>query len=453
MNGAGQSVVEKEVSRMKIRKQLSAGGLFGLVRTGFEKISDHRCIEMVEIPLGDAMMSAFAMFSLKDPSLLAFDARREQKDGNLERIYGIEQVPCDTQMRTILDEVDPAEVKPVYKDVFRAIQRGKGLEAYVFMDQYYLLSLDGTGYFSSKKIHCASCLEKQNAQTGEVTYHHQLMGGAIVHPDQPAVIPLAPEPIVKQDGETKNDCERNAAKRFVAQFRQDHPHLEVIVLEDALSPNAPHIRELERHKLHYILNVKAGDHAFLFDYVATAHQQGKMTEVEDHGLGGVVHRYRFLNQVPLNASNQDVLVNFVAYWQIKDDVIIKRFHKVTDLTVTTANVRQIMRGGRAYWKIENETFNTLKNQGYQFEHNFGHGQTHLSVVFALLMLLAFLVDQTQQIACRLFQAVLAKEGSRRALWDHMRALFFSLPFNAMEDIYRALLYGYQVQGVLILDGH
>lgn len=348
---------------MKIRKQLSASGLFGLVRTGFKKITDHRCDEMVEIRLEDALMSAFAMFSLKDPSLLAFDARREKKDGNLERIYGLEQVPSDTQMRTILDEVDPAEVKRLFKDVFRAIQRGKVLEPYVFMDQYYLLSLDGTGYFSSKKIHCASCLEKQNPKTGEVTYHHQLLGGAIVHPDQKAVIPLAPEPIVKQDGETKNDCERNAAKRFVAQFRQDHPHLAVIVLEDSLSPNAPHIRELERHKLHYILNVKEGDHAFLFDYVATAHQQGETTEVEVHGVGGVRHRYRFLNQAPLNASNQDVLVNFVAYWQIKDDAIIKRFHKVTDLSVTPANVRQIMRGGRAYWKIENETFNTLKNQG------------------------------------------------------------------------------------------
>ena len=67
------------------------------------------------------------------------------------------------------------------------------------------------------------------------------------------------------------------------------------------------------------------------------------------------------------------------------------------------------------------------------------------------MMLAFLVDQTLELACRLFQAVLKKEGSRRSLWDHVRALFYSLPFDSMEDIYRALLYGYRVEGVVILN--
>ena len=111
-----------------------------------------------------------------------------------------------------------------------------------------------------------------------------------------------------------------------------------------------------------------------------------------------------------------------------------------------------MRAGRARWKIENETFNTLKNQGYQFEHNFGHGKKHLSVVFALLMMLAFLVDQVQQAACPLFQAVLAKVGSKKRLWEKMRTLFFSLSFECMEDIWRALLYGYKISGFVILDG-
>ena len=432
---------------MKIRKHLSASGLFALVRSRFEKVTDHRTGD-VEIALADALMSAFAMFSLKDPSLLAFDGRREQ-DGNLKRIYELESVPCDTQMRTILDDVEPHEAKPVFKDVFRQAQRGKVLEKFVFMDSYYLLSLDGTGYFSSKKIHCDSCLERVNSKTGEVTYHHQMLGAAIVHPDQKAVIPLAPEPIIKQDGETKNDCERNAAKRFFDQLRQDHPHLPLIVTEDSLSPNAPNIRALEGHDLRYILRVKEGDHAFLFEKVAEAHRAGRTTEVEYQGVG-VKHRFRFLNQVPLNKSNQDLLVNFFEYWRIEDGEITKHFTWVTDFTVTKDNVFQLTRGGRAYWKIENETFNTLKNQGYHFEHNFGHGKNHLSVVFALLMMLAFLVDQIQQLACRLFQAVWAKEGSKKRLWEHMRSLFYSLPFDSMEDIYRALLYGYEVKGMVIL---
>lgn len=437
---------------MKIRKHLSASGLFRLVRSGFEKVKDRR-IGDVKIALADALMSAFAMFSLKDPSLLAFDERREKENGNLKRIYGMERIPCDTQMRTILDDVDPDEIKVSFKNVFRQAQRGKVLEDFVFIDGHYLLSVDGTQYFFSKKIHCDSCLEKVNSKTGEVSYYHQMLGASIVHPNQKAVIPIAPEPIIKQDGETKNDCERNAAKRLFAQVRKDHPHLPLIVTQDSLSPNAPNIRTLGEHDLRYILRVKEGDHAFLFEKVEQAHREGQTTEVTYHGAG-VKHQFRFINQVPLNKSNQDLLVNFIEYWQLEDSEITKHFTWVTDFTVTEENIFRLMRGGRAYWKIENETFNTLKNQGYQFDHNFGHGKNHLSVVFALIMMLAFLVDQIQQLACRLFQAVWEKKGSKKRLWEHMRALFHCLPFDSMEDIYRAMLYGYEVKGMVILgDSH
>jgi len=431
---------------MKVRKYLSASGLFSLVYTGFEKIKDLRA-DNQKISLTDALMSAFAMFSLKDASLLAFDERRVE-DGNLKRLYGIKTIPCDTQMRTILDEVDPEEIRPLYKDVFRQLQRGKVMEKMVFMEGSYLLTLDGTGYFTSKEVHCPSCLEKKSSKTGEISYAHQLLGGAIVHPDYAEVVPFAPEAIIKQDGKTKNDCERNAAKRFLKKLRQDHPHLSFIVIEDGLSSNAPHISELQKYGLHYILGVKEGDHKFLFAYVAKAHQAGQTTEFECESEG-VVHRFRFINQVPLNESNPDLLVNFVEYWEIKPGKT-QHFSWVTDFTVTTANVFQIMRGGRARWKVENETFNTLKNQGYHFEHNFGHGNKNLSVVFASLMMLAFLVDQAQQLACDLFQAVLKKEGSRIRLWEHVRALFYTLEFTCMEDIFRALLYGFRTQVVILV---
>src|SRR5438034_7632904 len=102
-----------------------------------------------------------------------------------------------------------------------------------------------------------------------------------------------------------------------------------------------------------------------------------------------------------------------------------------------------MRAGRARWKIENETFNTLKNQGYHFEHNYGHGAQPLSVVFAMLMMLAFLVDQTQQLCCASFQAVWAKLGSKRLLWERMRALFYDYALQSMRQLLETLLYGFE----------
>ena len=428
----------------KQRKYLSADALFKGVHRSFSRIEDHRYGE-VDIPLADALMSGFAMFSLKDPSLLAFDERRGVDD-NLRSIYQIEQAPCDTYMRTVLDEVDPEAIRASFKDVFRQVQRGKGLEPMVFMNGSYLLSLDGTGYFSSKKLHSASCMEKVNKKTGEVTYYQQMMGAAIVHPNFKEVIPFAPEPIIKQDGETKNDCERNAAKRFFDKLEQDHPRLPLIITEDGLSSNAPHVREIEKHGWHYILGVKPGDHAFLFKQVEAARQESLATEFEyvDPDKPEVIHRFSFINKLALNASNQDVLVNFVEYWEVKPTKT-QHFSWITDFTVTENNVFQIMRGGRARWKIENETFNTLKTQGYHFEHNYGLGEKNLSVVFAMLMMLAFLVDQVQQLCCTLFRSVWHKLGSKRALWEQMRSMFNNFKLDSMEMLYKALYYGIKTQ--------
>jgi DDE family transposase len=419
------------------RKHLSADALFSVVRSGFAAIPDYRLSD-TEISLTNALMSAFALFSLKSPSLLAFDKHRIE--GNLGTIYAIDRVPCDTQMREILDPVSPESVRPLFRRVFGQLQRGKALESMLFLEDYYLLALDGTEYFSSKTIHCASCLQKVH-RNGSITYYHQMLGAALVHPEQRAVIPLMPEPIVKQDGTGKNDCERNAAKRFIAKLRKDHPHLKFIVTEDSLSSNAPHIATLHAHGLHYILGVKDGDHAYLFEQVQAAEQAGRVTSYERHDRAArVVHRFRFVNDVPLNTSNRDVRVNFIEYWEVGEHKV-QHFSWVTDLRVSQRNVYHLMRGGRARWKIENETFNTLKNQGYHFEHNYGHGTQNLSVVFAMVMMLAFLVDQTQQLCCALFQAVWSKLGSKRLLWERMRALFYDYALESMRQLLEALFYG------------
>jgi hypothetical protein len=425
-------------SAHKVRKHLSADALLRTVRLAFAHIPEHRP-PTATLPLSNVLMAGFALFALKDPSLLAFDQRRH--DSNLQNIFGISQVPCDTQLRSILDGVNPSALRPAFRAVFRQLQRGKALEPLVFYQGCYLLALDGTQYFLSEKIHCASCLQKTNSQTGQVTYYHQLLGAVLLHPDFKEVIPLAPEPIIQQDGTTKNDCERNAARRFLARFRQEHPHLPVILVEDALSSNAPHIEDLHRYGVHYLLGVKEGDHAFLFDQVRAASSAGRAPIFDRPGPGaGVEYHFRYVNGVPLNASHTKLRVNFFECWEEKDGQLT-HYSWVTDLVVTPANIVTLMRGGRARWKIENETFNTLKNQGYHFEHNYGHGEQHLSVVLALLMMLAFLVDQTQQLCSDLFRQVWSKLGSKRLLWERLRSLFHDFLFSTMQELYEALLYG------------
>ena len=272
-----------------------------------------------------------------------------------------------------------------------------------------------------------------------------MLGVAMVHPDQRTVIPFAPEPIVQQDGQTKNDCERNASKRLLEKIRREHPKLNLTVVEDGLASNAPHIRLLKKLKFHFLLGAKPDDHQYLFAEVERASCEGRLrtlhgTEPGKGSQAAVRCELRFVNEVPLNQSNEDLLVNFLQYTEYDaEGRVLKRFSWVTDFTITEENAERLMRGGRSRWKIENETFNTLKNQGYHFEHNYGHGKQHLSVVLAMLMMLAFLLDQVQALCCPLFQAVRAKFSSLRLVWDYMRSHFRHFDFVSMEHLYEVIL--------------
>jgi hypothetical protein len=430
--------MSQTASTQRQRRHLHFDALIQRVRTRFEILPEQR--RCPSFPLADALMAGLALFSLKDPSLLAFCSRA--LDHNLRSIFGLKAIPSDTQMREILDEVAPNQLRPVFKEVFRQVQRGKILEDYVFLEGCYLVALDGVEYFTSQKVHCDHCMTRTH-KNGTVSYYHQMLGAVIVHPDFSEVIPLTPEPIQRQDGQDKNDCERNAARRWLKQFRKDHPHLPIIVIEDALSPNAPHIRDLREYHAHFILGVKEGDHKHLFEQFRQRVEADQVGGVYEEDANGANRIWTFVNGVSINESNQEVLVNLLVYDEVDAEGVTHSWAWVTDLTLTTENVQQVARGGRARWRIENETFNTLKNQGYHFEHNYGHGYKHLAEVFALLMMLAFLIDQVQQKCNPLFQKAWEKKGAKCNLWEAVRNLFACFEVASMAEIYQAIAFGFK----------
>ena len=419
-----------------VRKSLCADSLISDIYSCFQKVPDPRELPgRTSISFTDVLMSGLAVFGLKFPSLLKYDQHRHTLDHNLLSLYHIKQPPSDTYMRERLDELDPCFIRPAFKKLFATLQRGKGLEAFEFLDGYYLVALDGTGEFSSSKVCCPQCCKKEH-KDGAVTYYHQMLGACIVHPAQSNVIPLCPELIQNEDGAAKNDCERNAAKRFIENLKREHPHLKVIILGDGLTSNAPYIRLLEENKMKYLLGAKPGDHQFLFEAL-DASEQTKYHEFLD--AEGFLHQFRFLNGVALNKSNPDVCVNVLEYMQTDPKGKETVFSWVTNIQITQTNAFALMKGGRARWKIENETFNTLKNLGYNLEHNYGHGKKFLSTILCLLMLLAFLVDQIQGMTCSLFQAVKQQAGSFKGLWEELRVLFKFMEWLSWEQLYRFIM--------------
>lgn len=272
----------------------------------------------------------------------------------------------------------------------------------------------------------------------QVVYYHNMFCAAIVHPDKKIVIPLAPEPIIKTDGASKNDCERNASKRLYADARREHPHLKIIVVEDSLASNVPHLADLKALDMRYIVGAKPGDHKFLFALV----KKSECIEYTHQTENGITHRYRYINNVQLNNSHPDFKTNFVEYWETNKNGEVQHFSWITDISTTNENVYDIMRGGRSNWRIENNTFNTLKNQDYHFSHNFGHGYQNLCTVFGMLMMLAFFVDQAQELCCQLFKKARAKFKSRTSLWENMRGLFKHYLIESWDDLFQGIAHGY-----------
>ena len=424
-------------TKPKFRKHLSKPGLVKDVRSCFEAISDE--VRGRKYDLADYLMSGLAVFLLKFPSMLQFDRavhRDEAIRANLRSLFGVREVPSDSGLRKRLDELDPGVLRKAFRRVFGELQRGKALEGYAYWEGHYLLSIDGTGTFSSTSVHCANCCEKHR-RDGSTEYYHRLLAAVVVHPEQREVFPLAPEPIRKSDGASKNDCEREAAKRLIADVRREHPHLPLIVLEDGLASNGPHIKELQHHGMRFILTAKRGDHGALFEALESS---PRTREHERKDRDGVLHEFRYLEGVALNKSHPDLKVNVLDYWETHPNGKRQHFSWVTDLPVNPDTVMRIMRAGRARWRVENETFNTLRNQSYELGHNFGHGHCNLSDIMANLMMLAFLIDQVEQRCCALFAAALEKAERLLYLRETIRTYFLAFLIPDWETLYLSIAF-------------
>ena len=434
---------------LETRKHLSFSGLTKSLRKTFTKVENkERKLTPLGIPanpnnrisLTDCLMAGFATFSLKYESLLRFDHDSRGGDPNLmenlRTVFGITQPPSDTRMRERLDGIDPRNLDVGFKDIFAHVQRGKGL---VGMESYrgdYVVSLNGTGVFASSEIRCENCMVKNAGKKNE-SYYHQDFCAVLVKPGCKTVLPIGSEAIVNSDGMTKNDCEFNAAQRLIPRLRSQHPHLAMCLVLDGLHSKAPIVKLCKENSFRYIIVAKDNDHKHLFSQFNDSSQCNiESISVDD---GKTLKEYSFANNLELNESNPDVKVNVLQYVVTKDGKVTSRFVWITNYQLTKSNAAKIESMGRARWKIENETFNTLKNLGYNYEHNFGHGNKNLSVIFSMLMLLAFAVDQTLERCCQTFKEAREKAGTKKALWRKIRTLLEYVIVDSMEETYRIII--------------
>jgi hypothetical protein len=420
--------------RVKFQEMLAS------LRCSLEAVPEHRTGHNTRYEIADAGLGAFSVFYLQSPSFLAYQQQMRQRQGqdNAKSLFGIEEIPSDGQIRNLLDPLDPSLLREPFWDIYNRLQASGHLDDYRHVGGTLLCSLDGTRFFTSEKLHCANCTVYEYEQG--TSYAHMVLAAVLSAPGHEHVIALEPEFITPQDGHDKQDCEQQAIKRWVTRNAQRFEPWQLTVLTDDLHSHQPLCALLLDHKLHFLMTSKPESHEALYQEIEllAGVEEGHhvLTTQRWTGRYHELWTYRWVVQVPLRAKVDTLRVNWCEVTIVRQDTGQQLYHSawITSHELTPQTVVEVVAAGRARWKVENEGFNVLKNQGYHFEHNYGHGQQHLAAVLLTLLFLAFLFHTVLHLSCPMYQAIRRALGARRNFFNDLRALTRYFYFSSWDEM-------------------
>jgi hypothetical protein len=416
----------------------------------FAQFPDKRTGKNIQFSVADAGLGAFSVFFTQSPSFLAFQRSMHETKGqsNAQTLFGMDQIPCDNQIRNLLDPLAPAHVLPMFATIFAALRDQGYLEPFRAINNNLLIPLDGTQYHSSKNIHCAQCSQTHH-RNGQITYSHSVITPVIAAPGHNTVIPLEPEFITPQDGHDKQDCENAAAKRWLSQYGPRYRALGVTLLGDDLYSRQPLCEAILEQGLNFILVCKPDSHTTLYEWVdglETAGGVQTLIRKRRRGKKTETDTYRFVNQVPLREGEDALAVNWCELTTTRaDGTVVYKNAFASNHAITLDNVTDVVAAGRARWKVENENNNTLKTKGYHLTHNFGHGKQHLSTMLATLNLLAFLFHTVLGMSDAKYQLIRQKLPTRKTFFDDIRALTRYHCFENWDGLLMFMMRGLKIE--------
>jgi hypothetical protein len=418
-------------------------GLISALRETCVGLPDKRRGKNSHYAMADIAMAAFSVFFMQSPSFLAHQRHLAQGHGhgrsNCETLFGMTQIPSDNHIRDILDPVPPERFYPVFAPAVEALEQGGGLPDFRRLGDHVLIAFDGTEYYRSAKLHCPRCSTRKRSG-GKTEYFHSLVSATLVAPGHNRVVPLEPEFIVPQDGHDKQDCESLAARRWLAAHGPQYARLNPVYLGDDLYSRQPICQAVRAVDGHFLFVCKPSSHPTLQEYL-TGIELPSLTKQVKHGRQRFTYSYQWLCDVPLRDGADALAVNWLMI-EIRNAAgeITHRNSFITDLPVNRDTVVELAACGRARWKIENESFNTLKTKGYNLEHNFGHGKENLSAVLATLNLLAFAFHTVAELTHDLWRRAMKEAGARVRFFSRLREITAFLVFPSWLHLLKTLAF-------------
>lgn len=412
-----------------------------VMKSKLEELPDNRKpSNATKYDVYDAVLSAFSVFFMQSPSFLSYeqDRKRERGKNNLENLFGVHETPSTNQIKNIVDLIPPNEMGKIFWTVYEKLVDLDYLDDFQSINGTFLCGMDGTEYHSSYKVSCENCNRKQKGEKTLCT--HNVIAPVLVAPGRSDVVPLAPEFIWPQDGTEKEDCEQNAIKRWVEQNHHRFTPYTLTILADDLHSRQPTCELLLEKKMNFILVCKESSHPALYEEVELLSRlDDGISSLQKRAWNGRFHEithYRYASSLPLRAGKDALRVNWCEVTVINEQTgeLLYKSAFITNFPISDKNVAQIIRSGRARWKNENESHNTLKTHGYNIDHNFGHGERYLSMCLLCLNLLAFLTHTFMEISDTIYSAIRRELGARKTFWDDVRALTRYQTFDSWSHL-------------------
>ena len=431
-------------------EELSPGRLISLIKQSFGEFRDDRKGKNTQYDMIDAGVGAFSVFFTQSPSFLSAQEDMKKANGrcNAESLFGMQQVPSDNQIRALLDPVAPSAVSPVFREIFEQLERSGVLKSFRSHANNLLVILDGTQYFSSDKIHCDQCNSRE-LSNGKTNYYHSVITPVIAQPGNDHVIPLAPEFMIPQDGKEKQDCEIEAAKRWVTENGDYLAKHGVTIMGDDLFSRQPFVKAVKDKKLGFILVCKPDSHVALYEmvaYLAASGVLGSFQKRRWNGKFGEIYSYRYANKLPLRGDQAAIDVNWCELSVTREDTGEQLYKNafITGFQVLETTVEAIALDGRTRWKVENENNNVLKTKGYHLEHNFGHGSQYLASLLLSLNLLAFLFHTVLDLVDKKYRLLRTALRTRRKFFQHIETLLCYIQFSSWDELFSFMCKGLQL---------
>ena len=407
---------------------ISASKLIGFLKQQLNNLPDSRTGTNKQDQIEDAVIAAFSAFFTQCPSFLEHQRLMKKTKGkdNAHSLFGLSKIPSDNHIRTLLDPIPAKKVGGAFKTTYSWLDKNKIINQFKYLDNQILLAFDGTEYYCSKKINCSHC-NCRHHRDGSTTYYHQVMTPVIVAPEKKQVINLEPEFIRFEEGKTKQDCENAAVKRWLSVNSAHDKNHEITLLGDDLYSRQPICELSLKQGYNFIFVAKASSHTSMYEWLDFLGKNGEVIsgEIKKYEKGQAkIYRYKYCNNVPIRETEPSLMVNWyeVEIFDVTRKKVSYQNSFITNHKLNNEKMYSMIISGRTRWKVENEGNNLLKNQGYNFEHNFGHGQENLSEILLSLNLLGFLFHNVLELVDSIYQTAREKLEKRKTFFNDIRAV-------------------------------